>query len=127
MNFAFKFRSGFSLARFTVPWWPFYTLLILAGVVLQYLFIAWRPELRNKELQGHTGLYNSGGLNEGLDVKQPQARDDNYLIVVGIMLFVETYHILQRVLRNKVLVGLGRRSFSKTFVTTFSFQTLTLE
>lgn len=112
MNFQFKSRSGFSIGKIGVPMWPFYSVLILVGVLLQYLFIAWRPEYRDDELKGHTGLYNSGSLNEGLDLDQPQARDDNYLIVLGVLLLVETYDGLQKVLRNRVLVEMGKRSFS---------------
>ncbi|KAF2178608.1 hypothetical protein K469DRAFT_598866 [Zopfia rhizophila CBS 207.26] len=112
LNFQFKSRSGFRFGRFNSPSWPFYAMLILSGVLIQYLFIAWRPKYRNEELKGHTGLYNSGELNAGVDINEPQARDDNYLIVLGIMLLVETYDSLQRLLRHRILVAVGRRSFS---------------
>ncbi|KAF2015709.1 hypothetical protein BU24DRAFT_450382 [Aaosphaeria arxii CBS 175.79] len=112
MDLQFKSRSGIRVGRYRVPMWPIYGVLVFTGVLLQYLFIAWRPEFRHKELQGHTGLYTSGSLNSGVDTEQPQARDDNYLVILGTMLFVETYDVLQRVLRNRVLVGLGKRSFS---------------
>ncbi|KAF1996062.1 hypothetical protein P154DRAFT_609607 [Amniculicola lignicola CBS 123094] len=112
MNFKYKSRTGFRMSRFTIPTWPLYAVLVVVGVLLQYLFIAWRPEFRNAELKGHTGLYNSGGLNEGVDVTQPQARDDNFLIVLGVMLFVETYESVQKVFRSRILVEMGRRSFS---------------
>lgn len=94
--------------------WPLYAFMVIAGVVLQFLFLSWRPEYRNEELKGHTGLYNAGPLNSGVDPDQPQARDDNYLIILGVMLLIETFDKPQRVLRNKVFVALGRRSFSKS-------------
>ncbi|KAF2263612.1 hypothetical protein CC78DRAFT_465370 [Lojkania enalia] len=112
MNFQSKSRSGFRIGRFRIPMWPFYGLLIVVGVLQQYLFIAWRPEYRKNELQGHTGLYTGGSLNTRVDLDQPQARDDNYLIILGLMLLVETYDGLQRVLRCKAFVEMGKRSFS---------------
>jgi hypothetical protein len=113
MKFQFKSRSGFTIGRATIPVWPLYVVMIFTGVLLQYLFIAWRPDMRNNELAGHTGLYNASPLNEGVDLEQPQARDDNYLIILGCMLLIETFDWLQRVLRMNFLVAMGRRSFSK--------------
>jgi hypothetical protein len=86
---------------------------MLVGFILQYLWTAWRPEYRNVLLEGHAGLYYSGGLNYKYDIHQPQARDDNYLILVGLLGLVETYDILQWVLSSRVLVYLGRRALSK--------------
>jgi hypothetical protein len=80
---------------------------------MQYLWAAWRPDYRNKEIVAHGGLYYTGGLNEDFDVKQPQARDDNYLILLGFFLFIETSDLLQWALSNPLFVYLGRRSLSK--------------
>jgi hypothetical protein len=81
---------------------------------MQYLWAAWRPEYRNNEIIAHGGLYYTGGLNEDFDVKQPQARDDNYLVLLGFFLFVETSDILQWALANPLFVYLGKRSLSKS-------------
>ena len=80
---------------------------------MQYLWAAWRPEYRDQEIVAHGGLYYTGGLNEDFHVKQPQARDDNYLVLLGLMLIVETSDIVQKVLRFRAFVSLGRRSLSK--------------
>ncbi|KAH8693405.1 hypothetical protein GQ44DRAFT_635204 [Phaeosphaeriaceae sp. PMI808] len=112
MDFKVKSNDGFCIRKLRVRMWPFYALMVVAGILLQYLFIAWRPEFRNQELEGHTGLYNSGALNDGLDLDQPQVRGDNYLVILGIMLLVETYGGLQKVLKWRGLVGLGRRSLA---------------
>ncbi|KAF2876454.1 hypothetical protein BDV95DRAFT_483699 [Massariosphaeria phaeospora] len=112
MNLQHKSRAGARVGKFRVPMWPLYTVFILAGGLLQFLFIAWRPEHRNTELQGHTGLYTDASLNTKVDVDEPQARDDNYLVIIGIMLLVETYNSIQKVLRSRILVEMGRRSFS---------------
>lgn len=89
-----------------------YGVLLLAGLIMQYLWVAWRPEYRNAELKGHTGLYNAGSLNDGLDLDQPLARDDNYLVIVGFMLMMETSDMLQFIFKNPLFTYLGRRSFS---------------
>ncbi|KAF2198030.1 hypothetical protein GQ43DRAFT_379645 [Delitschia confertaspora ATCC 74209] len=107
-----RFRVPFVERAARIPSWILYMLLILAGLIMQYLFIAWRPEFRNQEVKGHTGLYNSGSLNQGVNLEQPLARDDTYLVVMGVGLMVETYGWVQGVLRWRGLVGLGRRSFS---------------
>jgi hypothetical protein len=80
---------------------------------MQYLWAAWRPQWRNQELVAHGGLYYTGGLNEDFDVNQPQARDDNYLVLLGFFLIVETSDILQWVFANPFFVYLGKRSLSK--------------
>jgi hypothetical protein len=113
MGFQHKSRGGWKVGSRRVPSWPLYMTMIGAGWILQYLFVAWRPEYRNVELQGHTGLYNSEGLNEGVDGEQPLARDDNFLVILGVMLLIETYDILRRILQSKVFVELGKRSFSE--------------
>jgi hypothetical protein len=116
MSFQCKSQSGFRIRKVRISMWPFYVLLIIAGFLVQYLFIAWRPEYRNIELQGHTGLYTGGSLNELVNEDEPQARVDNYLVIVGIMLLIETSDVLQRLLRSKLLVAMGKRSFSESAI-----------
>ncbi|PMD43934.1 hypothetical protein L207DRAFT_552371 [Hyaloscypha variabilis F] len=103
MSFKTKAQAGIPIAC---------ALVMLVGFILQYLWTAWRPEYRNVLLEGHAGLYYSGGLNYKYDIHQPQARDDNYLILVGLLGLVETYDILQWVLSSRVLVYLGRRALT---------------
>jgi hypothetical protein len=97
-----------------MPSYIAYAVITAAGFIMQYLWAAWRPEYRNAEIVAHGGLYYTGGLNEDFDVKQPQARDDNYLVLAGFFLCVETSEILQWALANPLLVYLGRRSLSET-------------
>jgi hypothetical protein len=112
MDLQVRSRTGYKIGRFSLPMWPLYASFILTGVILQFLFISWRPSMRNNEHHGHTGLYTEGMLNEKLDLDQPLARVDNYLFMLGAMLLIETYEAPQRILRSKVFVTLGRRSFS---------------
>jgi uncharacterized membrane protein YedE/YeeE len=103
-----------------MPSYVAYIVIFAAGAIMQYVWAAWRPEYRNEEIVAHGGLYYTGGLNEDFDVKQPQARDDNYLILVGLFFFVETSDLLQWALANPLFVYLGRRSLSEYFLGTKS-------
>ncbi|KAH6629856.1 hypothetical protein C7974DRAFT_194639 [Boeremia exigua] len=112
MDLQVKSRTGIKMGKFSVPMWPLYAAFVLTGIVLQFLFIAWKPSMRNNEHHGHTSLYTEGLNNEKQDLDQPLPRVDNYLFMLGVMLLIETYDLPQRVLRNSVLTTLGRRSFS---------------
>jgi hypothetical protein len=115
MDFKSKARAGIPIFKLhlILPTWAACGVIMAAGLILQYLYTAWRPEYQNVLLEGHAGLYYSGGLNYKYDIHQPQARDDNYLILVGLLVLVETYEVLQWVLGSKVLVYLGRRALSE--------------
>jgi hypothetical protein len=114
MDFKAKAQRGIRVWRsIRCPSYLIYAVILAAGLVMQYLWVAWRPEYRDDELIAHGGLYYTGGLNENFDVKQPQARDDNYLVLLGFLLCVETSDIVQWTLANPLLVYLGRRSLSK--------------
>ena len=113
MNLQVRSRTGYKVGKFSVPMWPLYASCILTGIILQFLFISWRPSMRNNEHHGHTGLYTEGVLNSEQDFDQPLARVDNYLFMLGATLLIETYDAPQRILRSKLCVALGRRSFSK--------------
>ncbi|KAJ4361761.1 hypothetical protein N0V83_010701 [Neocucurbitaria cava] len=115
MNFKVKAQRGIKIYRsIRLPSYIVYVLIVAAGLLMQYIWVAWRPEYRNQEIVAHGGLYYTGGLNEDFDVKQPQARDDNYLVLLGFFLFVETSDMLQWALANPLLVYLGKRSLSKS-------------
>lgn len=113
MDLQVRSRTGFKVGKFSIPVWPLYAAFILTGIILQFLFISWKPSMRNNEHHGHTGLYTEGMLNDEQDLDQPLARVDNYFFMLGAMLLIETYDMPQRVLRLRPLVALGRRSFSE--------------
>lgn len=132
MNMDFKKRSkaGIPVGRWQpisqfedwrFPSWIVYTFLCTAGLVMQYLWTAWKPDLENAEIRIHTGEYYTGGLNTNFILGAPEARDDNYLFLLGAFLFLETTDWLQMVFRNPVFVYLGRRSFSTYFSSFHSF------
>ena len=117
MNMDFKARAQRRIpiwkTSLRCPTWIISGLLMAAGLVMQYIWTAWRPEMGNVELIGHAGLYYTGGLNTEYDLIQPQARDDNYVFLLGFFLFLESSEVLQRLLDNRLLTYLGSRSLSK--------------
>jgi len=83
---------------------------------MEYLWTAWKPDLENAEIRIHTGEYYSGGLNTVVQPGAPLARDDNYLLLLGFFLLLDTTEWMQWVFSRKILVALGRRSFSKLLI-----------
>lgn len=49
---------------------------------MQFLWTDWRLQYEIKELLAHTKFYYSGGLNRHFNVREPQARDDDSLLVI---------------------------------------------
>lgn len=113
LDFQSRSRRGLQIFNVNVPIWPLYAAMAITGWALQFLFISWNPHMRKNELYAHTGEYTGGMMNEGLEEGEPLARVDNYLIMLGVMLLIETFELPKIVLRNKALVALGQRSFSK--------------
>lgn len=98
-----------------IPVWIPAALCLTAGLLMQFLYTAWRPDLLNKEYLVHTDIYYTGGLNHNYKEHHNQGRDDNYLYLVGIFLFLETYDVVQQIFNNPFLKFLGKRSLSKLF------------
>jgi len=119
MNMRFKDRAqrGIPLwwwggKQHRCPVWVPAAVLAVSGLLMQYLWTSWRPEYANKELLAHTGLYYTGGLNTLPHQGEPQARDDNYLVLLGLFLVVETVDWVQKSLQFPLFLYLGRRSLS---------------
>ncbi|KAI9700104.1 MAG: hypothetical protein M1836_002638 [Candelina mexicana] len=108
MNFKAKSNRGLRIwkTRRCSSWVP-YSLLIAAGLVMQFVWANIAPQSEDYELRGHGGLYYTSGLNRAFDTKQPQARVDNYLLLLGCFLFLESFDFLQMVFSNRVLRYLG--------------------
>lgn len=117
MDFKVKSKQGIPLPfikTFRLPSWVPAAILMTGGLLMQYLWTAWRPDLLNAEIEVHTGLYYGGELNKDVDPRQPEARDDNYLFVIGFFVILETFDFLQNFFNNPFLVYLGKRSLSKS-------------
>ena len=116
MRYMEKAKRSLRIWRFMrLPTWIFFVLVMAAGLVLQYLWTDWRPQYNNRELLARAGRYYSGGLNARLDAKEPQARDDNYLLILGFHLLLERFIIAQKTFDNAFFLYLGKRSLSMSF------------
>ncbi|EED14776.1 conserved hypothetical protein [Talaromyces stipitatus ATCC 10500] len=95
-----------------IPTWFVGGLLLVGGLLMQYLWAAYRPDLFFSEWRIHSNPYTTGGLDERYLLDHISARDDVYITILGIFILLETYDVLQRVLQNKFLLFLGRRALS---------------
>lgn len=81
-----------------VPGWVPGVVLLLAGGTLQFFWKEWRP------------TFEGGQSN----VAQPLAREDDYLVVMGLLLLLESLRWLRKAVGNVLFVAIGRRSLSKS-------------
>jgi len=80
-----------------IPGWVFGVFFVLAGGTSQYFWREWRPR-----------------FGEGQsDVAQPSAREDDYLLVIGTLLLLESLPWLRKAIGCRFLVATGKRSLSK--------------
>ncbi|KAK5125518.1 hypothetical protein LTR85_000629 [Meristemomyces frigidus] len=86
--------------------------LMAAGFAMQFLWVAAFPNLYTAEIDYHTGLYNTGGIYTWNDTTAPQLRADDYLVIVGFYILLESTDVLQKIFRNPLFVFLGKRSFA---------------
>lgn len=94
------------------PVWAVAGFVMLGGIVMQYVWVAARPDLFTAEWMIHSDPYSIGGLNTEYKTNHISARDDVYLTLMGFFFMLETYDVLQRILENKFFLYLGRRSLS---------------
>lgn len=114
MGYMDKAKQGVTVWRSKrCPTWVPCVLMMTAGLAMQFLWTDWRPQYENRELLAHTGLYYSGGLNTQFNAKEPQARDDDYLLLLGFYLLLECSNTVQKIFQTPFLMYLGRRSLSK--------------
>lgn len=126
MNFPAHSRGGISIPfgrlnlwnkhderKFTFPSWIIYLILCIAGLVMQYIWTDIRPDVEDAELRIHTGEYYSGGLNTVVPLSLGLPRDDDYLLLLGFFLLLDTMKWIQWIFSTRILVALGKRSFSK--------------
>lgn len=114
MDYKAKAKRGIKIWRsIRCPTWIPAVLLMAAGLIMMFIWAAWKPQDANDELKVHTGIYYTGGLNYQYDVKQPQARVDNFVFLVGFFILLESSDILQWMFQNRLFYYLGNRSLSK--------------
>lgn len=113
MGFREKSKAGISLGPIWFPAWPLYIAVMAAGWIMQFVWVAARPDLANEEIKYHTGLYATGGLYTWNDPNNPQLRADVYLIVIGFFGLLEHFDWMRTIFANPVFRFLGKRSFGK--------------
>ncbi|KAG0645650.1 hypothetical protein D0Z07_8555 [Hyphodiscus hymeniophilus] len=97
---------------YRIPVWVPAGLCMIAGYTMQFLWVAWRPDLFAEEWKYHSGLYYTAGLNYLYETSHTAARDDIYLILLGFFTLLESYDFMQRFFANRFFVFLGKRSLS---------------
>jgi hypothetical protein len=110
------FHRGFHIAGdFCVANGLIGAVLAAGGLAMKYVWIIARPDLEHMELASRPSLHLSDNFSvETFDKSKPYPRVDNYLLIVGILLLIETFEPVQKFLAgNRTLVFLGKRSFSK--------------
>lgn len=80
---------------------------------MQLFWVASKPMLVDGDLKIHADLYGSAVLNNYPDLRQPQARMNNYFVIVGVMGLLETSDLLQFIFVSAPLLYLLGRSFGK--------------
>jgi hypothetical protein len=94
-------------AYWSIPSWLPCVIIMAAGLALELLQEGIGSMYEKGELKAHA---SSGSTDDS--VAQPQAMANNYLLILGFALLVETQGWLQKVLGSRLLVEIGRRSLS---------------
>jgi hypothetical protein len=102
--------SGDWRVPFAVP----AAVMILVGFAMKFVWAVF-PQYIDKELVLHPFLDLSENTTRAeFAAADPYPRLDNYLVIFGVLLLVETTVQLRNVLSARWLVGLGKRSLSKS-------------
>ncbi|KAK3046136.1 hypothetical protein LTR09_012362 [Extremus antarcticus] len=89
------------------------TVLIVAGLAIKYAWAA-VPQYSNAELILHPTFHLSTGTTvKNFDKANPYPRVDDFLVIVGVLLFVEMSDSAKSLLSTRPLLWLGERSLSE--------------
>ena len=110
---------------YRLPVWVPAVLCLLAGYLMQFIWVCLRPDLFDREWEFHSGLYYTPGVNYLYKTAHTAARDDIYLILVGFFILLESYDFMQRFFSNQFLVFLGKRSLSESYPAYANCRTVT--
>lgn len=87
--------------------------MIIGGFAMKYVWTA-LPQYVNAELYLHPWLdLAESTTRDAFAIADPYPRVDNYLVIFGTLLLVETTNQVRDLLSARWLVSLGRRSLSK--------------
>jgi len=114
-----ELRKGIPITEnFRLPYFIPAVAVAILGFVQKYLWIAVFPDRINKELILHPTIWTADALSVSSFDTQPFARLDDWMIIVGVMLLIELFEPLQKMLSTRPLLYLGRRSLGK-YISTF--------
>lgn len=117
------FKAGFGITQnFSLPVWFPASVSILAGLVMKYMWTAAFPQHINAELNLHPIYHTQDDLSvAAYDLSEPYGRMDDWLVVVGVLLLVESFPMLQNMLSASCLQFIGQRSLSKSKPCPYTF------
>jgi peptidoglycan/LPS O-acetylase OafA/YrhL len=107
-----------------IPTWLIAGAIFLAGLIMQYTYagVSAPDSVIDAELLAHapslsyydstSTSYSFAADGSNLNPREPRPRVDNFLVVLGFILLIETLPLLQNGLANRVFMWLGKRSFS---------------
>lgn len=99
---------------FRMPYWSLAIIFLAIGTGMKYIWIAAFPNHINAELAIHPAKYfQPKGELGSLDPAQPYPRLDNFFVILGTLLVLETSESAQYWVSSRVLKYFGRRSFSQ--------------
>ncbi|CAD0092362.1 unnamed protein product, partial [Aureobasidium mustum] len=98
---------------------------VLVGLVMKYVWVAAFPQHLRAELLVHPSQHLSSVSSAHPD--QPFARLDDYLVVVGVLVLLETSNRMQNIFSSRILVGLGKRSLSLYIAQSLMLYTVALD
>ncbi|KAJ9634383.1 hypothetical protein H2199_009041 [Coniosporium tulheliwenetii] len=111
-----RLLSGIKFGEnYACPSWLLAALLTVVGIALKYIWVAAFPQHLNAELMLHPALHLSDKPSLSsfeLDPRQPYPRLDDYMVIVGVLLLLETSERLQSWSSARILIYLGERSLS---------------
>lgn len=112
-----KLASGLTLSEkrnWNVPYPLVGTLMVPVGLAMKYIWAVF-PQYANGELVLHPYLDLSEQTTRSqFAAADPYPRVDNFFIIFGLLLIVETVPQVQKFWSNVWLVTLGKRSFSES-------------
>ncbi|GAB7365588.1 hypothetical protein MBLNU230_g6659t1 [Neophaeotheca triangularis] len=108
-----RFEQGLEVKQdWHIHWAAIGGIMTVAGTAMKYVWTA-LPQYVDKELVLHpwVDLTENSSLREIADA-DPYPRVDNFLVIFGILLIVETIPVIQKLLSARWLVEIGKRSLS---------------
>jgi hypothetical protein len=113
-----RLKAGFPITTFIwCPYWFLAGIITFAGLVLKFIWVTIAPAYLNAEITMYPVYHFSDDITVDafLDTGEPYPRMDDYLVVVGLLVLVEIFEPLQKLLSTRFLKYAGKRSLSECY------------